>query len=193
VYLSLQSQPADGLAISAGLLRSRGTGQLDLLDSVSSITRNDPMRGGGNRFSRPGGGGGGGGIRCENKNKPVAYVVNTKVVQCLGDLNLLGGVEESVGELLSLSQGAFDDLERVDIAEKVGDRLIGIPAVERCGLDRLVVRLVACSKRGRGIRIRRPWKFCDKGGLVFRTVRATVLSGRRHDDYCLYCDIGTRA
>jgi hypothetical protein len=33
----------------------------------------------------------------------MTHIVNTKVVQCLGNLNLLGGVEESIRKLLSLT------------------------------------------------------------------------------------------
>ena len=94
----------------------------------------------------------------------VSYVVDTKVVQRLSDLNFLSGVEKRVGKLLSLSQGALDDLERADIAEEVGDGLVGIPAVERCGLDCLVVCLVACNGRGRKIRICGPRGVYDERG-----------------------------
>jgi hypothetical protein len=41
----------------------------------------------------------------------MTHVVHTKVIECLGNLNLLSGVEEGIGELLSLPQGAFNDLE----------------------------------------------------------------------------------
>ena len=47
------------------------------------------------------------------------HVVNTKVIEGLGDLNLLGGVEESVRKLLSLAQGGLDNLEARDIAQEV--------------------------------------------------------------------------
>lgn len=56
-------------------------------------------------------------------------VINTEIVEGLGDLNLLGGVEEGIGKLLALSQRALDDLERVDVAEKVRDGLVGVPDV----------------------------------------------------------------
>ena len=41
----------------------------------------------------------------------MTHVVHTKVIECFGNLDLLGGVEEGIGELLSLSQCALNDLE----------------------------------------------------------------------------------
>jgi hypothetical protein len=75
-----------------------------------------------------------------------SYVINTKVVQRLSDLNLLGSVEESIGELLALSQGALNDLEGVDIAEEVGDGLVGVPGVDGSGVKRLVFGLACIGK-----------------------------------------------
>lgn len=51
----------------------------------------------------------------------MTHVVNTELIQSLGDLNLLFGVEKGVGKLLTLTQGAFDDLEPRDIAQEVGN------------------------------------------------------------------------
>lgn len=51
----------------------------------------------------------------------MTHVVNTKVVQGLGDFDLLLGVEESVGELLSLTKSTLNDLEAGDIAQEVGN------------------------------------------------------------------------
>lgn len=36
-------------------------------------------------------------------------VLDTEIIERLGDLNLLGGVKESVGELLAFAQGGLDD------------------------------------------------------------------------------------
>ena len=38
-----------------------------------------------------------------NRGKAIAYIVNTELIQSLSNLNLLSSVEESIGELLSLS------------------------------------------------------------------------------------------
>lgn len=46
----------------------------------------------------------------------MTHIVNAKIVQCLSNLNLLGGVEESIRKLLSLTQCALNDLEIRDIA-----------------------------------------------------------------------------
>lgn len=51
----------------------------------------------------------------------MTHIVNTKVVEGPGDLDLLFGIEESVGELLTLTQGTLDNLETGDIAQEIGD------------------------------------------------------------------------
>lgn len=51
----------------------------------------------------------------------MTHVVHTELVQSLGDLNLLLGVEESVGELLTLTESGLNDLESRDVAQEVGD------------------------------------------------------------------------
>lgn len=50
----------------------------------------------------------------------MTHVVNTEVIQSPGDLDLLLGIEESVGELLTLTQGALNDLEAGNIAQEIG-------------------------------------------------------------------------
>lgn len=55
------------------------------------------------------------------------HVVHTKLIQSLGDLDLLLGVKKGVGELLPLTKGALDDLEPRNIAQEV--RHSGIVAV----------------------------------------------------------------
>lgn len=59
--------------------------------------------------------------------KMVTHIVDTEVIEGLGDLNLLLGVEEGVGELLTLTESTLDDLEAGDIAQEVGHT--GIVAV----------------------------------------------------------------
>jgi hypothetical protein len=51
----------------------------------------------------------------------MTHVVHTEVIEGLGDLNLLLGIEESVGELLTLTQSRLNDLEAGDIAQEIGD------------------------------------------------------------------------
>jgi hypothetical protein len=42
----------------------------------------------------------------------MTHIVNTtKIVQCLGNLNLLSGIEESIRKLLALTQCALNDFE----------------------------------------------------------------------------------
>ena len=41
----------------------------------------------------------------------MTHVVNTKIIQSLGDLNLLLGVKEGIGELFTFSQRTLNDLE----------------------------------------------------------------------------------
>lgn len=56
----------------------------------------------------------------------MTHIVNSKFVQSLGDLNLLSGIEEGVGELFTLSQRTLDDLEIRDIAQEVADGLVWV-------------------------------------------------------------------
>lgn len=60
-------------------------------------------------------------------------VVDTKVIESLGNLNLLCSVEEGIRELLTLSQRRLDDLEVGDIRQKVGS--LGTIWVRRGSLD----------------------------------------------------------
>lgn len=93
-------------------------------------------------------------MRPTGDGKCVTHIVHTKVVQGLGDLNLLLGVEKSVGELLALSQRALDDLEARNIAQEVGDSdivAVGIPGRRvrvLAGLDggKAVVRVEPYSR-----------------------------------------------
>jgi hypothetical protein len=52
-------------------------------------------------------------IYSKKKNciQDMTHIVNTKIIQSLSNLNLLLGVEEGVGKLLSLSQRTLNDLE----------------------------------------------------------------------------------
>lgn len=51
----------------------------------------------------------------------MTHVVHTEVIQSLGDFNLLLGIKEGIGELLTLTQGRLNDLETRDIAQEIGD------------------------------------------------------------------------
>jgi len=51
----------------------------------------------------------------------MTHVVHTELIESLGDLDLLLGIEESVGELLTLTQSRLNDLEAGDIAQEIGD------------------------------------------------------------------------
>jgi hypothetical protein len=60
----------------------------------------------------------------------VTHVVDAELIQSLGDLDLLLGIKESVGELLTFTEGTLNDLEAGDIAEEVGHTdvvAVGIP------------------------------------------------------------------
>jgi hypothetical protein len=61
-------------------------------------------------------------------------VVDAKVVEGLGNLDLGSGVEEGVGELLALAEGGLDDLELGDIAQEVADGSVGVGGVGARGL-----------------------------------------------------------
>lgn len=60
-------------------------------------------------------------LRYVEHDQSRTHIVNTKVVESLGDLDLLFGIEESIGELLTLTQGTLDNLETGDIAQEIGD------------------------------------------------------------------------
>ncbi len=77
----------------------------------------------------------------------VTHIINTEIIQGLGDLNLLFGVEESIGKLLALSQGTLNDLEIRYIAQEVTDGLVWVRSVRvgiGLGLDGGEAR-VACK------------------------------------------------
>lgn len=61
----------------------------------------------------------------------VTHVVNTKVIEGLGNLDLLLGVKEGVGELLTLTEGTLNDLETGDVAQEVGNT--GVVAIRVAG------------------------------------------------------------
>lgn len=92
--LGLQSKLADSLAVLARLFRSAGAGKLDLNGSYISTTSAS--------------------LLCH-----MTHVVNAKVIERPGDLDLLLGGEEGIGKLLALTEGALDDLESRDVAEEV--------------------------------------------------------------------------
>jgi hypothetical protein len=81
--------------------------------------------------------------------QPVTHVVNTKIVQSLGDLNLLLGVEEGIGKLLTLSQSTLNDLEIGYVAQEVANGLIWVCSVRMgvgLGLDGGEARMVCKMK-----------------------------------------------
>lgn len=63
------------------------------------------------------------------KRKYKAYIVDAKIIQRLGNLNLLWEVKEGIGELLSFSQRTLDDLKSRDIAQKVACILVWVRTV----------------------------------------------------------------
>ena len=56
----------------------------------------------------------------------MTHVVDAEIIQGLGNLNLLLSIEEGVGELLTLSQRALNDLETRDVAQEIADGLIRV-------------------------------------------------------------------
>ena len=64
----------------------------------------------------------------------MTHIVNTKIIQSLGNFNLLGSVEESIGKLFTLSQSALNDLEVRDIAQEVAHWLVWVRP-GRVGVD----------------------------------------------------------
>lgn len=59
----------------------------------------------------------------------MTHIVDTEIIQRLGNLNLLRSVEEGVGKLLALSQSALDNLETRHVAQEVADGLIWVRSV----------------------------------------------------------------
>lgn len=50
----------------------------------------------------------------------MTHVVDTKVIQSFGNLNLLLRIEEGVGKLFTFTKGTLNDLKTRDIAQEVG-------------------------------------------------------------------------
>lgn len=96
-YLSLQAELANCLTVSAGLLRSTGGSELDLLQTSQPL------------------------IIIIMPIFPMTHVVHTELIESLGDLDLLLGVEEGIGKLLTLTQSRLDDLETGNVAQEIGD------------------------------------------------------------------------
>jgi len=67
--------------------------------------------------------------RLEFVIQSVTHIVNSKIIQRLGNLNLLLSIEERIGELFTFSQSAFNDLEARHIAQKVADGLVWVCSV----------------------------------------------------------------
>jgi hypothetical protein len=68
----------------------------------------------------------------------VTHIINTKIIQRLGDLNLLLGIEKGIGKLFALSKGTFDNLEVRYIAQVVANWLVWVRTSRmgvRLGLD----------------------------------------------------------
>jgi len=56
----------------------------------------------------------------------MTHIVNTKIIQSFGNFNFLGGIEESIGKLFTLSQSTLNDLEVRDVAQEVADWLVWV-------------------------------------------------------------------
>jgi len=59
----------------------------------------------------------------------MTHIINTKIIESLGDLDLLLRVKEGIGELFTLPECALNDLEIGYIAQVVPDWLVGVCAV----------------------------------------------------------------
>jgi hypothetical protein len=77
----------------------------------------------------------------------VTHVVNTKVIESLSDLNLLLEVEESIGKLLTLTQGRLNNLEAGDIAQEICDANVVAVRVAGCGRVGVLAGLNASETR----------------------------------------------
>ena len=91
----------------------------------------------------------------------MAHIVNPKVIEGLGDLNLLLGIKKGVGELLTLAQSALNDLEAGDIAQEISDADIVAVWVASDGGVRVLTGL-----DGREARMRRDIFFWKLVGLL---------------------------
>ena len=63
----------------------------------------------------------------------MTHVVNTELIESLGDLDLLLGIKKGIGELFTLTQGTLNNLESRDIAQKIGDANVVAVRVARGG------------------------------------------------------------
>jgi hypothetical protein len=59
----------------------------------------------------------------------VTHIVNTKIIESLGNFNLLLCIKPGIGKLFTLAESAFDNLEVADIAQEVADGLVWIRSV----------------------------------------------------------------
>jgi len=59
----------------------------------------------------------------------VTHIVNSKIIQRLGNLDFLLSVEEGIGKLFTFAQCAFNDLEVRHVAQKVADGLVWVCSV----------------------------------------------------------------
>lgn len=60
----------------------------------------------------------------------VTHIIDTKVIQSLSNLDLLLGIKEGIGKLLSLSQSTLDNLEIRYIAQEVADWLVWVALLD---------------------------------------------------------------
>lgn len=78
----------------------------------------------------------------------MTHVVDSEIVQSLGNLDLLLSVEEGVGKLFTFPESTLDDLEAGDIAQEIGNAdivTIGVAGGVRvlAGLDSSEAGVVA--------------------------------------------------
>lgn len=82
----------------------------------------------------------------------MTHVVDSELIQCLGNFDLLLGIKESVGELFTLTKSTLDDLEAGDIAQKIGHADIVTVGVTRrmrvlAGLNRGEAGVVSLKEK----------------------------------------------
>lgn len=88
----------------------------------------------------------------KKKKKKKTHVVDTKLIQSLGNLNLLLGIKKGIGELLTLTQSALDDLKARNVAQEVGHSSVMAVRVTRSSRVRVLTGFDT-SKPGVGRRI----------------------------------------
>lgn len=120
----------------------------------------------------------------------VTHVVCPKIIQSLGNLDLLFGIEEGIGKLFTLTQRTLNDLKSRDIAQEITNWLVWIVSgrVGVCfGLDggeawvgwrlQSVIVNLEQKKKKEKILIEAPTRCIGTISTIGRSIRVTIAIG----------------